>query len=96
MRPIIAMIVGWLACSTLVAAQSDSARVQAQANWQNVMGLQPEQTVRVRATDGRGATGRVFRVDDTHIEVLSRFKDVARFRREDVQLVEKLLGDPDG
>jgi hypothetical protein len=86
MRNFSLSVIGWLALTSTVHAQP---------NWQTVMGLPPEQTVRVRAIDGRGATGRVFSIDQATIEVLTRFKDVARFRREDVQLVEKLVGDPD-
>lgn len=84
-RTLILIVVGWLVCTTSMSAQVDSwDRVQAAKN----------QVIRVKAVDGRRATGTIAGIDDTNLSIVSSMGDVARFTRNDVQLVERQVTPP--
>jgi len=82
--PIVFFVAGWFASSAFVAAQSD---------WSAVQQLTVGADIRVSA-GARRATGKLHIASDTEIAVLSAVSDIARFARQDVDLVEEVIGHP--
>ena len=67
--------------------------VTAPSDWAAVQRLVPGTHVRV-AAGSRRLTGTVQSATDTTLTVLNQFRDVARFDRGEVDLVEELFGNP--
>jgi hypothetical protein len=80
------IVLGWLALPSLSHAQEP---------WSAVTSIATDTQVRVQATAGRRVSGRLLRANDTEIVVVNAFGDVARFSRQDVQIVEQLIGNAD-
>lgn len=66
----------------------------AQDQWSAVTSIAPDTQVRVEGTTDRRATGRLLRATDSELVVVNAFGDVARFARNDVQVVAQLVGKP--
>jgi hypothetical protein len=67
----------------------------AQGQWSAVTSLAAETPVRVEGTANRRTAARLLRADDSEIVLVNAFGDVARFSRQDVRLVEQLIGNAD-
>lgn len=82
---VVILVAGWVAVSsTLVSAQSD---------WAGVRNISAGTAIRVSA-GARRATGTLHIVSDTDIAVLNAFNDIVTFARNDVDLVEEVIGNP--
>jgi hypothetical protein len=88
MRTLIVFAAVWFA-----VAWSGIEAVQPAHDWDAVRKLVPGATVRVTAGPRR-LTGTVQSATETTLTLLNQFRDVARFERSDVDLVEEFLGDP--
>lgn len=83
-----------IAVALCVGAQGLPAQgVSTPGDWAAVQKLIPGTTVRV-AAGSRRLTGTVQSVTETTLTMLNQFRDVARFDRGEVELVEAVFGDP--
>ena len=85
----------WLLAAGVAGCLLVSPDVRAQATWDVVVGIPADSHIRVSGPTSKRVTGRILKVDATGISLVNRHADLKRFRKEEVLLVEKLLGDPD-
>ena len=85
-RLMTAIALGWFVVPSVSYAQDP---------WKAVTSIATDTRVRVEATGARRISGRLLRADDTEIVIVDSFGDVARFRRQDVSIVEQLVGNAD-
>ena len=80
------IVLGWFVLPSIADAQHQ---------WSAVTSLAADTPVRVEGTANRRTTARLLRADDSEIVLVNAFGDVARFSRQDVRLVEQVIGNAD-
>jgi len=80
------MVFGWLVVPSISHAQDQ---------WGSVMSMPPDTRVRVEGTAGNRVTVRLLRADDSELVVVNPFGNASRFSRQEIRIVEQLVGNAD-